>query len=520
MSNVLRTTLAEIRDRENSKTAAKPPHWGRWIVVDLRPLVPAIVGMAPVLPGKKRGMTMSGKRLGLVAARKVAGLSQERLAEQLNVERSTVQRWEAGQSTPQPWLRPILAEALGISPAQLAALLEDQPCLGDQARATPGFPTAPRCWHTGDDQHTGRSDLLPFPPGGDITHRRQALTLMGTSTVGVGAAHAGFDQFTQSAVEAMEFTRRAEASQLGPKTLEHLDFVVSDLAAITTHTPPGELFLKARWYRHQVEDLIAGQHTLREGRELYRHAGSLGVILAWLSIDLGDLVTAEAHCLDAWEHGWQAEDHEICAWAMDAKTTIATYSNQPAAARDAAERGLKQAPQGSAAAAGVSVKLARAYARLGQEDQFQDVLKDAQMRFDQLNHSGSGLFSANSGTLAFYTADSYIWLGRPDRAIPYAIETISLCRDGSLSEGGPTREALARLDLARAHVDLRQPDDAAEHIEQALSSERITGVVLSRLGDLIVCLQHKYPQLGTTKELADRHSVMVANLRRLELPSL
>ncbi|MGH3866555.1 MAG: hypothetical protein ACRDQ4_10540, partial [Pseudonocardiaceae bacterium] len=95
------------------------------------------------------------------------------------------------------------------------------------------------------------------------------------------------------------------------------------------NTPPGELFLKARWYRHQVEDLIAGQHTLREGRELYRHAGSLSVILAWLSIDLGDLVTAEAHCLDAWEHGWQAEDHEICAWAMDAKTTIATYSNQP-----------------------------------------------------------------------------------------------------------------------------------------------------------------------------------------------
>jgi DNA-binding transcriptional regulator YiaG len=45
-------------------------------------------------------MTLPGKRLGLVAARKAAGLSQERLAEQLDVERSTVQRWEAGQSTP------------------------------------------------------------------------------------------------------------------------------------------------------------------------------------------------------------------------------------------------------------------------------------------------------------------------------------------------------------------------------------------------------------------------------------
>jgi tetratricopeptide (TPR) repeat protein len=318
----------------------------------------------------------------------------------------------------------------------------------------------------------------------------------------------------------MEFTRRAEASQLGPRTLEHLDFVVSDLAAAYSHTLPGELFLKARWYRRQVEDLIAGRHTLREDRELYRHAGSLSVILAWLLIDLGDPVTAEAHCLDAWEHGWQAEDHEVCAWAMDAKTTIATYNNQPAVARDAAERGLKQAPQGSAAAAGVSIKLARAYARLGQADQFQDVLKDAQTRFDQLNHPGSGLFSAHSGVLAFYTTNSYIWLGQPDRAMPYAKETISFCRSCSLSERDPTREALAQLDLARAHADLGQPDDAVEHIEQALSSEHITRPVLIRLGDLMVRMQHQYPQLGTTKELADRHSVMVASLRRLEVPSL
>jgi hypothetical protein len=89
------------------------------------------------------------------------------------------------------------------------------------------------------------------------------------------------------------------------------------------------VFSKARWYRRQVEDLIAGRHTLREGRELYRHAGWLSVILAWLSHDLGDPVTAQVHCLDAWEHGWQAEDYEICAWVMDARNTIAMYSNQP-----------------------------------------------------------------------------------------------------------------------------------------------------------------------------------------------
>jgi tetratricopeptide (TPR) repeat protein len=323
----------------------------------------------------------------------------------------------------------------------------------------------------------------------------------------------------QSAVEAMEFTRRAEASQLGPRTLEHLESVVCSMAAAFAHTSPDELFSKVRWYRHQVEHLIAGRHTLREGRELYRHAGWLSIILAWLSNDLGDPVTGEAHCLDAWEHGWQAEDNEICAWSMDAKSTIATYSNQPSVARDAAERGLQQAPRGSAAAVRVSAQLARAYAKLGQADQFQDMLKDARIRLDQLDCQSSELFSTDSGRLASYAASSYIWLGQPGRAVPYAIEAITFYRDVGVSKRSPTREAISRLDLALAHVELGQPDDAAEQIEHALSSERITGSVLSRLGDLTVRMQHKYPQLETTRKLAERQRGMATRLNHLEAPS-
>lgn len=461
---------------------------------------------------------MPDKRLGLVAARKAAGLSQEFLAERMGVERSTVQRWEAGHSTPQPGHRPELASVLSIPRDKLAELLADQPCSDDQHRTMPVSSLAPRSGDSGHERQAGRDDLTPFPPGDDVTDRRQALTLLGTSTLGLGSAHADLDPFTQSALEAMEFTRRAEASQLGPRTLEHLDFVISGMAATTNHTPPGELFPKARWYRRQVEDLIAGRHTLREGKELYRHAGSMSIVLAWLSIDLGDLVTAEAHCLDAWEHGWQAEDYEICAWAMDAKTTVATYRNQPAVARDAAERGLKHAPLGSAAAMGVGFKLARAYARLGQVDQFQEVLKDARTRLGQLDQPSPGLFSANSGYL-FYVADSHICLDQPRMAIPYARETISFCRDLGLAEREPTREALAHLILARAHVDLGKPDDAAENIAQALSSEFITGTVLSRLGDLAVFMRHKHPRLKMTRKLTDLHREIATNLSRRALPS-
>jgi tetratricopeptide (TPR) repeat protein len=67
--------------------------------------------------------SMAGKRHRLVCTRKEAGFNQERLAEALGVERTTVMRWERGETRPQPWARPKLAGALGISDQALSQLL-------------------------------------------------------------------------------------------------------------------------------------------------------------------------------------------------------------------------------------------------------------------------------------------------------------------------------------------------------------------------------------------------------------
>jgi transcriptional regulator with XRE-family HTH domain/tetratricopeptide (TPR) repeat protein len=68
---------------------------------------------------------MVTKRPRLVQRRLAAGLSQEALANALRVERSTVVRWESGDTRPQPWLRPRLAQALGLSLDELDGLLTD-----------------------------------------------------------------------------------------------------------------------------------------------------------------------------------------------------------------------------------------------------------------------------------------------------------------------------------------------------------------------------------------------------------
>jgi transcriptional regulator with XRE-family HTH domain len=70
-----------------------------------------------VAPGKPP------RRGRLAARRRALGLTQEQLAELLNVERTTVARWERGQVQPQPWLWPRLAKALRVSPDRIEELL-------------------------------------------------------------------------------------------------------------------------------------------------------------------------------------------------------------------------------------------------------------------------------------------------------------------------------------------------------------------------------------------------------------
>ncbi|MER5492975.1 helix-turn-helix transcriptional regulator [Streptomyces sp. NPDC002490] len=68
---------------------------------------------------------MAAKRVRLAQRRKASGFTQEELATLLGVERTTVVRWENAETEPQPWHRPKLAQALGISGDQLQELLAD-----------------------------------------------------------------------------------------------------------------------------------------------------------------------------------------------------------------------------------------------------------------------------------------------------------------------------------------------------------------------------------------------------------
>lgn len=77
-----------------------------------------------VLPGEiAPGLAV--KRTQLAARRRAVGFSQEQLAESLRVDRSTIGRWESGETEPQPWTRPKLARLLKVTVDQLDDLLSE-----------------------------------------------------------------------------------------------------------------------------------------------------------------------------------------------------------------------------------------------------------------------------------------------------------------------------------------------------------------------------------------------------------
>jgi transcriptional regulator with XRE-family HTH domain len=74
--------------------------------------------------GKDKSMTFRRERL--VRRRRMLGLSQQQLAERVGVDRSTVVRWERGESLPHPWHRPKMARALKLTAEELDGLLLDR----------------------------------------------------------------------------------------------------------------------------------------------------------------------------------------------------------------------------------------------------------------------------------------------------------------------------------------------------------------------------------------------------------
>jgi transcriptional regulator with XRE-family HTH domain len=301
----------------------------------------------------------------------------------------------------------------------------------------------------------------------------------------------------EAAGEAVEFTQAASVTAVGSGTFAHLDAVLAELDRSYPVQPPAGLFPVARTYRAQVQRQISGPATLTQKRDLYVYAAWFSEMLAWLSHDLGAPLTAHAWAVDCFEHARQAGHGELCGWAADAMASIALYSGQPVRAIEAAEAGLAWVPASHPLGVRLRAQAARGHARLGERDACETLIAEAEREYESLpdrpsvRAGGGGLLAAFAVTA--YPASCYVWLGDFAKAAGYGRRAIEVHEFASPGERSPSREAIARVDLAIAVAGQGQPGEAAELGCQALGSPRLTGSVLSRARDLDAALVARYP---------------------------
>jgi tetratricopeptide (TPR) repeat protein/transcriptional regulator with XRE-family HTH domain len=363
-----------------------------------------------------------------------------------------------------------------------------------------------------------RLGLAPKAGPGQAPSRPDGSSLARRTVVGAGVAAAVTPAvlgsvLREAAAEAMDFTREASISAVGSGTIAHLEAVVTDLGRSYSYESPLDRFAVARLYRQRVADLIRGRRTLKEARELHVCAAELSVRLAWLAHDLGSPLTAEAYAIDSYTYADEAGNDELCAWASDAMASIAMYAEQPAKAITTAGKGLRKASRTHPLSIRLQAQAARAHARLGQAEEATTLLGTATRLYEALPACTPTRFSVDTGTLAgyaitAYAASSYLSLGDFTQAERHARAALAVHEQVGAASRSPSREAIARLDLAIAQAHRHEPEEAAALGIQALGSSRVVDSVLARAAALDAALLTGHPELTCAHTFHEQYQTL------------
>ncbi|MEU2211578.1 XRE family transcriptional regulator [Streptomyces hygroscopicus] len=421
--------------------------------------------------------------------------------------------WEAGV-LPSPDYQDLLCRLFATNPVQLGFARDYSPTAADGSSPLGSGSGLDGTLLEGKAASTsaGSRTLMEVEP----TKRRDAVKLAGLA---MAAPVAAAQVLEQAAAEAMEFTRQAEATSLGSGTLDHLDLAITEFNRAYSLKPPRAVFDAVMDYRRKVDRLLKAPHTHRQERELLTFAGWLSELLAWLAHDLGDARTGLAFATDALVHGQEAGHGQLCAWAMDAAASINLYGHHPHKARLAVAQGLAEAPARHPLTVRLHAQAARAAAADGDAEGFTTAFHAAEDAHRSLptcppRRFGMDVMPLADYALTSYPATSFIWLGQAEEARQHAERALATYKAAPKASRSPSREAIARIDLAMAHALSGAPEDAVALGHQALGSTRVVDSVRHRAGDLTSFLTRRYPRRPEVEGLRDRLAALDADARR------
>jgi transcriptional regulator with XRE-family HTH domain len=390
---------------------------------------------------------MDNRREEIARRRKVRGLSQEALAAQLNVARTTVARWESGEVVPLPWVRPRLAEALGLSLVELDMIFT-QDATQQVAFVVP--VTAEPLGVAGLDDETLWRILMDEPDGMD---RKQFLRL----ALATGAAS------TLGTVEAVA----SPTSVLDPRSVKSYATIAAvqrDLywtldAPAMLDTALGHLRLGSRL-------LNTSRHGSEPTTALAAAVAHTALLAARVALfDLGQARLAERCFAIAESASAEAHDPWLAAVIAGHHAFVPGFAGDLTGARchlDLAMVHLRRRPNGLIES-WVGCVSAELHARTGDGAMARSLTDRAEQSlaraadipawFDFYDASRLAGFAGNAALLAGESAVAVGWL---ERAL------------NELGEKAAKQRTVVLLDLAAAHR-LLDADQGAAYADEALS---------------------------------------------------
>jgi transcriptional regulator with XRE-family HTH domain len=364
---------------------------------------------------------MASPRPRLARCREAVGFTQEKLAEVLGVDRTTVGRWETGESTPQPHQRPRIAQTISVSLTYLDEILNGS---GDGSTS---------CASSDDDQ-----DPFGIESADEITRR----------------------------------SHRLGGSNVDEAKLTYLERSIDAAIWASEQRPPHELAPRVRDTRRWVDELLSGLQHPHQRERLYVAAVRLSGLLGALALDLGRWPSARAYGMEAFQLAEFLGMPELQAWARATQSLIEYYAGNYHDALAYAQDGQRLSRGGPQ-----SVRLAlngeaRALARLGGPGSASDVDDAVGRGFELLNNVPAADGVSPSLSVDIYcparaaanAATAYLFVQDPVRVREYTDQAVTVFDTAQLR--GP--QALSRLDQATALLMGNRPDpEHACHIARA-----------------------------------------------------
>ncbi|WP_285567520.1 helix-turn-helix transcriptional regulator [Streptomyces sp. RTGN2] len=409
--------------------------------------------------------------MGLAKRRKTLGYSQEKLAQLLAVDRTTVGRWESGRIHPQPPQRRGLAIALEVSLQELEALLTPPQAAGQELAGH----------HSSDPPNAGDSD--------EMIRREflRILTVSGALTV----------LPTNEAEALTEGVRRGMPADF-TRMNSHL-WQVYQLAR-----SKGSVYPVVRDQLATLNEALAGNRgsarpLLNAAADLFQLAGEVAFdgsrySDAAASYSLAAAVSKDAKAYDLW----------ACALVRHAYVDMSEqHYRQAAQMLGAAERLASRGDSNLSTRHWVASVQAEAYAGLGDLAACERAMDQAETVRELTAESVNGGWLRFDGArLAEERGSRYVQLGRLDLAedaLKDALEQTALASGQSYRRRGAVLTDLAAIGAKR-----RDPEQVVAYGREAISLARASasGYVARRLRDLCdefgpLSRDHRVAELGS-----------------------